>query len=143
MSSKPETIFRKFVTAFLKELPNTFQMSIQQKSIVGSPDKIVCINGKFVAIEIKSLGGKVSPAQGLLLDDVEKSNGVSLVVSPANWDEVQRILAALAIPGALGKPQTWREIYDDKASNNKVRKRKKQPSIRTGNGQADEYTDGY
>lgn len=110
---KPETLFRKKVTAFLKTLPHTFQMSVQQKAIVGSPDKLVCINGFFVALEIKSSTGKVSAAQAYVLDSVEKAQGISLVVAPENWELVQKILSELAEENSLPRERTriWRQVY--------------------------------
>jgi hypothetical protein len=83
------------VIPFLKSLKNTFFEPIQQMAIVGSPDFVACINGRFVALELKSKTGKLSPLQMYKLNQITFCNGISLVVSPNNWENVKKTLSDL------------------------------------------------
>lgn len=90
---KPETKFRtQQVIPFLKTLNKTTFFSISQKSISGTPDILMCINGKFVAMELKSEEGKASPLQERNLNVIRRSGGSAFVVSPKNWEITKYIL---------------------------------------------------
>lgn len=96
MSHKPETKFRAAkVLPFLKKLKNTYFMAVQQQSFVGDPDYILCIHGRFVALELKAEGGKLRKLQEYKLGQVEKAGGVAIVASPSNWDSIARIIQTL------------------------------------------------
>lgn len=86
----------------LKTLPNTYSFSIQQRTIIGDPDKLICIGGKFVALELKSEQGEPTKLQLHKLAAVKKAGGISLVAYPKNWPEVFTILSVLASKG-IGK----------------------------------------
>lgn len=45
----------------------------------GVPDIIACINGKFVGIEVKRPGGRVSELQKYQIEQIQKSGGVAFV----------------------------------------------------------------
>jgi hypothetical protein len=45
----------------------------------GISDILGCYRGRFVAIEVKRPGGKVSPLQQRFLEDVEKAGGYAIV----------------------------------------------------------------
>ena len=91
---KSETLFRiNKVLPFLKNLANTYAQPIQQLAFVGSPDFILSVRGRFVALELKSAEGALRPLQSYVLEKIKKSGGVSLVASPDNWDEVKEILS--------------------------------------------------
>ncbi len=88
MSQKPETLFRQRVMRDLKTLPLTAIFPIQQRSIIGDPDIILCMVGLFIALELKSKMGKASKLQEHKLQAVRNACGVSFLVFPDNWDEV-------------------------------------------------------
>ena len=93
---KPETKFRQRVQRDLDTLPNTWAESIQQKSIRGSPDIISCINGLFVALELKIKGNGLTPLQKYKGELIKKAGGVFLGVWPEDWDETFIHLKSLA-----------------------------------------------
>lgn len=100
---KPETTFRKQqVIPFLRSLKYTWFEPIQQVSIGGSPDFILCVCGIFVALELKSEGGKVSALQRHKLQMIEKAQGAAIVATPANWPKVKEWLTNLN-GGVYGK----------------------------------------
>lgn len=92
---------RKFrsskVLPLLKSLPNTFILPIQQSSFRGSPDFVLCIKGRFVALELKrSAKYKPRKLQEYILNKVATSFGLALVVSPDNWNDIRGVLCQLA-----------------------------------------------
>ena len=63
--------------------------SIYQPS--GIPDILACINGKFVAIEVKrSEGGIISPLQKAQIEMIKKNGGIAGVAN--SMDEFLEIL---------------------------------------------------
>lgn len=90
---KPETSFRvSKVDPFLKTLENTFSQSIQQKSIRGTADKILCVHGFFIWMEIKTNEGLLDAMQEYKYSCVKRAGGVSIVARPHNWEDVMAYL---------------------------------------------------
>ncbi len=90
---KSETKFRTSkVIPFLRALKNTHRFAVQQVSISGTPDFLLCANGVFIALELKSKGGKTSALQKYHLEEVTRCGGVSLVATPDNWDYIKKAL---------------------------------------------------
>ena len=63
-------------------------MKIQQRTIKGTPDILMCLKGRFVAIELKTEDGVVSILQQHNLKIIKQSGGLSYVLTPENEDEV-------------------------------------------------------
>lgn len=97
MSKKPETTFKEWVRAKLERLPNTKVFKIQQVGIRGSPDFLMCVNGHFVAMELKK-SDKEEPAalQTWNLNCVTNAGGISVVCYPENWAAVWQCLKEIA-----------------------------------------------
>lgn len=94
---KPETAFRtRYVDPFLKTLKNTVKFSIQQMSLNGHPDMLICVRGKFVALELKARGGRLEPLQEHFLNLIRSAGGLALVATPDNWPEIKDILLQLS-----------------------------------------------
>lgn len=89
---KPETKFRGKVLEFLKTLLNTHIFAIQQASISGDPDYILCMRGVLVCLELKAKNKKLRPLQEFVSSRVEKSGGIYLEANPDNWDEIKEFL---------------------------------------------------
>jgi penicillin-binding protein-related factor A (putative recombinase) len=62
----------------------------------GIADIIGIYKGRFLAIEVKSSRGKVSPEQKKFIDDVNREGGVGLIVY-----DVDRVINALNLPVRL------------------------------------------
>lgn len=92
-----ESAFRRNrVDPFLESLkPSTYPMTIQQVSIIGDADKILCCRGRFVWLELKDEGEKPFGLQALKARLVEKAEGIALCASPENWEAVKAFLTAL------------------------------------------------
>ena len=96
MAKKPETQFRTgTVDPYLKTLKCAVDFSIQQQTLCGHPDKILCIRGRFVALEIKNNDEDPAPLQQYFLDEVTKKGGVAWVVKPKNWHIIKNKLHLL------------------------------------------------
>lgn len=58
----------------------------------GIPDILCCLNGRFVGIECKANGGKVTRLQQSHLDEIEMRGGVALVVDEHNLVILKQLL---------------------------------------------------
>ncbi len=94
---KPETRFRRKVVKWIKEnLNNTVVFSLQQLSLIGDPDLILCCSGLFVALEIKSEKGRLSALQAHKLGLIKsKGLGYAFEVNPFNFKTVQELLISI------------------------------------------------
>lgn len=93
----PERSFRlNQVQPFLKKLRNTVIFPIQQVSILGDPDYILCVNGYFVSLELKAKKGEVSALQQAKLDAVDSVGGFAFVARPENWPQIKKQLETLS-----------------------------------------------
>lgn len=98
---KPETKFRiSTVDPDLKKLENTFPESIQQMAIRGTADKIICINGWYVWLELKKDRHEVLKGiQKLKLKQVKAAGGIGIVAYPENWKSVYARLKRISRKG--------------------------------------------
>lgn len=88
------------VRARLEAIPNSWWESIQQKTIQGTPDILGCINGFFVALELKATSlDKPTPLQALKIQRIVSSNGVAFVVNPDNLEATLEVLKEIAQRG--------------------------------------------
>lgn len=93
MPRKSETKFKEKIKPLLEKLPNTWVEKIQQVSIRGTPDFILCVNGKFIALELKKdKYEKADPLQEYKLNKIIDSGGIGIVVCPENWEEIYKFL---------------------------------------------------
>jgi hypothetical protein len=84
------------VLPFLKKLKNTFFLPVQQMAISGSPDYLLCVNGRYVALELKGDDGIVSKLQAHTLEKMRRTGAVTFVAMPKNWDEIKSKLLLLS-----------------------------------------------
>lgn len=95
LGMKPETVFRIRVGKFLKSLTQASIHPIQQKAIRGDADFIICLNGNFVWLELKTDVGEMAPLQEYKFHKVKRCGGVTIEAQPANWEEVKLFLMRL------------------------------------------------
>lgn len=62
---------------------------------VGIPDILACVNGHFVAIEVKNETGKPSEIQLYTLQDIRNAGGTAEIVRPQNFDEFKKTIEVL------------------------------------------------
>ena len=61
----------------------------------GVPDLLACINGMFVAIEVKAQNGKASELQIYNVEQIRKAGGIAIVLYPNQFAEFKRLVDAI------------------------------------------------
>ena len=66
-------------------------------STSGTPDVLACVNGHFLAIEVKADTGKPSELQLVKIADIRKAGGFGYVAYPTGWKKLKDIIDGLLI----------------------------------------------
>lgn len=64
-------------------------------STAGILDLTLCVNSKFVGVELKSEKGKVSTLQQYNINEIKKSGGIAIVLRPSGFDEFKNMIEEL------------------------------------------------
>ena len=98
MPKKPETIFGEKVDADLRKAfgSDVWVENIQQVGKRGTPDRLICLNGTFIALELKVEGGETDLLQLVKLKEIIKAGGKAYVVYPHTWNIVKKELVRIA-----------------------------------------------
>lgn len=94
-----ETLLKIKVIQALKKLPNTWFLKTQEVARSGVPDILMCLAGRFVAVELKTNEGVISKLQEYNLKKIEETGGVSIVLMPNNFEASIQFLKNLAKEG--------------------------------------------
>jgi len=95
MASTPEAKVKAKVKALLdKHSIYHFMPATGGYGRSGIPDIICCANGKFLAIECKAQGGRLTALQRKELDRIELSGGVCYVIYGENVGPLEEILTS-------------------------------------------------
>lgn len=92
---QPETRFKENFRKKLDQIPGSWWVKIAQRSLRGIPDILGCINGKFIAIELKAKKKNADPLQTRTLHNIKLAEGISLIAYPENADDVIAFLRGL------------------------------------------------
>lgn len=92
----PEKIFETKIKEFLSE-HNIWHVKYfaNRNTKSGIPDILACVNGYFVAIEVKAQGGTVKELQKYHLGKIRESGGFGYVVYPSGFEELKRVILDL------------------------------------------------
>jgi hypothetical protein len=86
LAEKPETRFKKKVVKYFDSI-GAKVFVIQQLSKRGDPDLLICLNGRFIALELKrGIKQRASPLQAHILNEVLKAGGIALTMSPETFE---------------------------------------------------------
>ena len=66
-------------------------------STSGTPDILACVNGYFLAIEVKAQSGTPSELQLQKIAEIRASGGFAHVVYPSGWNKLKAIIDGLLI----------------------------------------------
>ena len=90
MAKKPETIFgEKFDRAIAKRFgKDCTNENIQQVGIIGTADRVICMRGRSIRVELKIEAGVLAPLQLVKLLEHKRAGGLSYVVYPYTMDIV-------------------------------------------------------
>ena len=92
----PEKLFEYKIKQFLIEKKCwyvKFFANAYTKS--GIPDILACVNGYFVAIEVKATNGKPSELQLYNKDKIRDSGGISIVLYPNQFNNFKKLINEL------------------------------------------------
>lgn len=92
-----EKQFENKVKGFLKEQGAWFikYWAGSQFTKDGIPDILACINGYFVAIEVKALNGKPSELQLYNIRKIREAGGFAFVLYPSGYEEFKKFVLDL------------------------------------------------
>jgi len=94
MPKQPETIFGERVDADLKKAfgKDVEIFNIQQKTKAGDPDRLICLKGHFLGLELKIDGGTTETIQLVKLLKIKKAGGSAYRVYPYTWSTILKEL---------------------------------------------------
>lgn len=58
----------------------------------GTPDILACVNGHFLAIEVKADKGKPSELQLVKIRDIRRAGGLAYVAYPTGWLQLKKVI---------------------------------------------------
>lgn len=92
-----EKVFENQIKKFLDSLPNTwhFKYWAGPYSKSGIPDIIACVNGRFVAIEVKAPNGKPSELQKRNIRLIRDSGGIGYILYPHQFESFKQDMREL------------------------------------------------
>lgn len=92
-----EKQFENKIKSYLKDLPSTWFFKVWGGGFqqAGIPDIIACVNGYFVAIEVKGENGKPSDLQTRNTKLINEANGLAVIVKPSQFEELKFLLNSL------------------------------------------------
>ena len=101
MAKQPETILKEKVQEDLDAIKSQggriYRIKIQQVAIRGTPDLLLGVSGRFVALELKRDKLQApDPLQDRNLLHILDAGCLAFVVHPENWPEVRDIICAMA-----------------------------------------------
>lgn len=90
---QPETKFKERVIRDLKTIPNCWFIKTQERSRRGVPDILICLRGRFIAIELKTDTGRLDKLQAITLDKIVDAGGTAFPTSPSRWERDFHLLS--------------------------------------------------
>jgi hypothetical protein len=96
VAKKPETLFKEKVLEDLKKVPRCWFFKVEAGAVRGIPDVIICVDGLFVALELKVPPNTCEPLQEYNIYKIRKANGQAWECTPALWPEIYQIILDLS-----------------------------------------------
>lgn len=81
-------------------------LKTQERTIRGIPDLLMCVNGHFVALELKADDDEAAdPLQDWNLSKITRSGGIAVTVTPGNWAGIYDLLLQISTGKLVVKPE--------------------------------------
>jgi hypothetical protein len=93
-----ERIKKKYPEAYV------YVTHIGQYGKRGVPDLVMCINGLFVTVEVKTIKGSLTELQALEGRRIEKSGGIWMTVYGRNEDQMEELYEAIDQISEIRRP---------------------------------------
>ncbi|ASN68335.1 putative VRR-NUC domain-containing protein [uncultured Caudovirales phage] len=92
-----EKTFENEIKKFLNSIPNTwfYKNWSGPYSKSGIPDIIACVNGQFVAIEVKAANGRASELQKRNIRLIRESKGLGYILYPKDFEQFKKDMREL------------------------------------------------
>ena len=92
-----ESLFQDKVIKYLKSHPRCWYTKVWGGGLqrAGIPDILACVNGVFVAIELKREGGKPTPLQIYNIDKIKECGGMGYILQPSQFEEFKGVIDKL------------------------------------------------
>lgn len=91
-----EKAFENKIKAYLKSIGAYFIKTHGDRfSRVGTPDIIACVNGQFVAVEVKAEKGKPSELQLHHIEEIKKAGGYATILYPKDFENFKKEMTKL------------------------------------------------
>ncbi len=91
MAATPESKVKKAIRKILDEHGAYYAMPIGTGyGRSGVPDFLVCVHGRFLAVEAKANGGKTTALQEFNLEKIRNSGGVAMVIDETNIGDLTK-----------------------------------------------------
>lgn len=101
----PEKYFENQVKNFIFEQGGWFvKFFANGMTKKGIPDILSCVNGYFLAIEIKAKNGKPSALQIRNCNKIRESGGQAFILYPSGFNEFKKIVRAMNNDVFYNKP---------------------------------------
>lgn len=92
----PEKIFENKVKSFLEEEGAYFVKYFANRNTrSGVPDILACVNGYFVAIEVKAQSGTVKDLQIYHIEQIRNAGGFAFALYPSAFDKFKQFIYGL------------------------------------------------
>ena len=86
-----EKIYENKIKSYLKSIGAYFIKTHGDRfSKVGTPDILACVNGKFVAVEVKGEKGKPSELQLYHIEQIQKAGGYGIILYPKDFEKFKK-----------------------------------------------------
>lgn len=91
-----EKTFENKIKLYLKSIGAYFIKTHGDRfSKVGTPDILACVNGHFVAVEVKAEKGKPSELQLYHIEQIKKSGGYGIILYPKDFENFKKDMESL------------------------------------------------
>ena len=91
-----EKIYENKIKSYLKSIGAYFIKTHGDRfSKVGTPDILACVNGKFVAVEVKGEKGKPSELQLYHIEQIQKAGGYGITLYPQDFEKFKKDVESL------------------------------------------------
>ena len=91
-----EKLFENKIKAYLKSIGAYFIKTHGDRfSKVGTPDILACVNGHFVAVEVKAENGKPSELQLYHIEQIKKAGGYAEILYPKDFENFKKSMSNL------------------------------------------------
>lgn len=86
-----EKTFENKIKLYLKSIGAYFIKTHGDRfSKVGTPDILACVNGHFVAVEVKAEKGKPSDLQIYHIEQIKKAGGYGVILYPKDFEKFKK-----------------------------------------------------